>query len=296
MKKDEDVIADEIRQELQDHDAWAALDPDAQLTLLANGLALYGATCEEDLIASLVPLYSTVRDLTPAADRARVLSAIRSAIDDVGLSCNALLPFILLDDDVGIVSTAALDLAMYQPGGPDGLEGVRRIIGHIERGEVQDRGAAFGGLLLLGDARVCALLRPPRVALEADEVKTAVLRCSSGFVYEAVIDFYLDWLDSLPGDESDARYAHVASALHLMPERMNPRKVVSVKREFGETDPRKRVRLLGEWSLSEMGKRMEPRLVALEAREPPPKISSAILRAWGLSPRAPRGEQAIGDH
>ena len=78
----------------------------------------------------------------------------------------------------------------------DPMNRVKYIVALIEGGTLKNEGAAFGGLLNLGDERVCRLLAPLRDSLSHDAVNEAV-KCSTGFIYAATADFYLDWLEGM---------------------------------------------------------------------------------------------------
>src|SRR5262249_24540330 len=81
----------------------------------------------------------------------------------------ALLPFIAEDNSRGVVSTAVIDYVSLAPlTNHDPMSRVKDIIDMIERGVLENEGAAFGALLHIGDERVCQLLIPLRDTLDHD--------------------------------------------------------------------------------------------------------------------------------
>jgi hypothetical protein len=91
------------------------------------------------------------------------------------VSTNACLPYIADEAPMKIVSTAVID---YLSLGPvvddDPLGHFKVIIGMIEDATLENEGAAFGGLLHMGDKRVCDLLIPVRDGLDREAMNTAV--------------------------------------------------------------------------------------------------------------------------
>ena len=114
-----------------------------------------------------------------------------------GPSAGSITPFMLLDTDIGIVSSATSDYASFGTLiDNDPMTRPREIVGMIGKGMPRNSPAIIGGLLVLGDPRVCDLVRPLCDTLHDEEVAT-VSKCWSGFTAKCVVEFYLDWLDKL---------------------------------------------------------------------------------------------------
>jgi hypothetical protein len=132
------------------------------------------------------------------------------------VSTNALLPFIAEDEARMIVSTAIIDYVSLSPlSDSDPMSRVKDIVGMIESSVLENDGAAFGALLHIGDKRVCDLLIPLRDSLDHAAMNEAV-KCSTGFIHSATVDFYLDWLEGMEGVDMDGAFGVVASGLGLL--------------------------------------------------------------------------------
>jgi hypothetical protein len=113
------------------------------------------------------------------------------------------LPFIAEDNSRRIVSTAVINYVSLGPlTDGDPMSRVKDVIGMIESNMLENEGAAFGALLNIGGRRVCDLLIPLRDSLDRDAINNAV-NCSTGFIYSATADFYLNWLEGMEGTDQD---------------------------------------------------------------------------------------------
>lgn len=89
----------------------------------------------------------------------RGFNSCRNHIEINGTSLNALMPFLFLETEMGIVFTAALDFAMIpKPPDDDPVGRPRRLIADLQAGMGRNKGALLGGLVVLGGRRVNALL------------------------------------------------------------------------------------------------------------------------------------------
>ena len=277
--------------ELRDQDLWALLDGEELLQLLHRGLSAYGATNDESLVRLLMPVYMHAMETTDTAARFETYSAIKHEVEQGYVSMNALLPFLLVDQDTTIVSSATVDIAMIgRPATNDGLAWPRTIVSYLQQGMGENRGAVFGGLVSLGDRRVNTLLDEVKWTLTDTEVNAA-LRCWTGFPTLAAFEFWLNWLEELmgKGQGESAVYGTCASALPLILERTHVEYIADIERNFGYMhagDNMPSMHINGWLSVSEVGARFAERLYALEAREQPPKLISYVLTRYGLVPRA----------
>ena len=213
------------------------------------------------------------------------------------VSINAFLPFIAEDNSKMIVSTAVINyvsLGPFTDGDP--MSRVKDIIGMIESNVLENEGAAFGGLLHMGDKRVCDLLIPLRDSLDDDAMNNAV-KCSTGFIHSATADFYLDWLEGMEGSDQDGAFGNVASGLGLLKKKSQIDQVATGHRPFparGST-PEQWKASLKPIPLAEYVQRISRRMYALERAEPPPRIMPHVLTEWGLKPLTDPAETAVLD-
>jgi hypothetical protein len=145
------------------------------------------------------------------------------------------------------------------------------------------RAGLFAGLLLLGDRRVTRLLWDARDELEVGELHR-VSYTRSGSLHAAFISFWLGFLENLNGDEADSRFGAAASALHRAPSETPDRKVIDIRRDFPLQYSVRPIELLKAWTLDDYAAIIAPRLRAIEAREPEPKVMPQVLEAWRIAP------------
>ena len=173
----------------------------------------YGMINDAKMIGPLAERYekSVVATYTEEK-RWELYRYIIGVLDNVDVvSVNALLPFIAEDPSQRIVSTAVIDYVSLGPlADNDPMSWPKDIIEMIKGSHLKDRGAAFGGLLHLADPRVCKLLWPIKDSLDREDVNVAV-KCSTGFLYSASLEFEIDWLEEMHGDFHDGLFGIVAS-------------------------------------------------------------------------------------
>lgn len=212
-----------------------------------------------------------------------------------GWTAGAFTPFMLLDDDIGIVSTATIDYcslgSLFDEGDPLGRP--RDAMAMVLRQLGRNPAAILGGLLCLGDPRVCALVAPLSRQMDEHQARTFT-RCSTGLTYKCVVDFYLQWLDELADRRdplSEANFGNAAAGLTRVADHPNPF-VIDGLRPFPVPPP-------GEpWDVTRIAREpfvdsIAERLFDLEARESTPKVMPHALRAFGLVPRSRPGDIAL---
>ena len=180
----------------------------------------HGIFNDVSAVPSLRRLYNEFFLPAPVARRKEVYEHVKMIVSGLGgWTASAFTPFMLLDDDIGIVSTATID---YTSLGTlidnDPISRPKDVVTMIVNGIPRNPAAVIGGLLALGDPRVCALVAPLRQMLDANQTAT-VTKCFSGFTAKCVVDFYLDWLEELV-DRQDydglALFGHVAAGLYRL--------------------------------------------------------------------------------
>jgi hypothetical protein len=255
---------------------------DQELDQFVNfAIGVYGMTSRMEFVPKLIALYELFLQRIPSAQRLQNYSAIRNQVMTGDMNVNGLLPYLCADDDIGIVSTAALDYAVLHPlNGSDPLTGPKSLLKLIGNGTLSCPAAAIGGMVMLGDQRVMDLLRGIRLQLVNTEVET-VTHCRTGYLFAAVIDFYVTWLEELKGDYDEAVFGTVAAALCNLVRGASDPIVRSIERVFPST-PDNAVRVLGSWPLQEYAKTVRPRLQAIARREKEPRVMPYVLEAWSF--------------
>lgn len=268
--------------------AALAGDPEELRQATYLGLMHYGATNDPAEVPRLVPLYNAVVRRSTLDERLALLEHVTEAVERRAASGNALMPFLIVDPEHRIVSTAALNLAVLTPG-DDPLAGPREVL-RIAVEDVMDvqqdtRTSILAGLILLGDRRVMGLLGRCWELVDAPH-RHALAKAKSGFVYAAVVDFYLDWLDACLESGDEGLFGNVAAQLATMP--MQPAsggRVIEIERIMPAWDAPDGipVRHLQSWSFADYARLIEPRLRDLLARESEPKVLPHVMRIWGLA-------------
>jgi len=247
----------------------------------------YGVYNDQNMIAGLAEFYKGAVMLKPEEERFEIYQHVSDLVANTSfVSANALLPFIAEDNSRKIVSTAVIDYVSIAPlTENDAMSRPKDIIGMIESGYLENEGAAFGALLFLGDERVCKLLWPLRDQLDPDATNEAV-KCSTGFIYSATADFYIDWLEGMEGDIEDGLFGIVSSGLYLLKKSCHQDVVFVGQRPFPANDasPGQFQAMLKAIPLGEYLQAAAPRFFALERSEPPPRIMPQVLYVWGLEP------------
>jgi hypothetical protein len=253
----------------------------------------YGVYHHEEMIQPLAQLYQDFVMKLPKDRRwelYRHVSRIVEASSDI--MANALLPFMVEDDDRQIASTAAINYVSLQGlADNDPMSRVKDVIAIIESGELRNEGAVFGGLLHIGDRRVCQLLLSLRESLDREAIREAT-NCQTGFIYAATAEFYIDWLEGLEGDRNDQHFGLVAAGLGLLKKRSQSDEVYTGQRPFPTRSVSRE-----EWAVmrkpvpySEYLKHIAPRMYALELAEPPLRVMPHVLAEWGLKPKTDPSE------
>jgi hypothetical protein len=282
-----------IVQAMLDESHWRPLEEEALTSLLFEGISLYGQTNWEPLVRVIAPVYLHAMEQVPVETRKELQAAIRQKIEASETSINALLPFLFLETEMGVVSTSAIDFAMVpKPPEDDPLGWPRRLVSDLEAGMGANKGAILGGLITLGDRRVNDLLREVKWLISDDEIGVAV-RCISGMPAVATIEFWLGWAEELSeaGLDNTGLFGQVASGLAFLVQHMRVDSFADISRNFGylhlEDNNVQSMVIHGQYSKLALAERYANRLYALEASESPPKLMSDVIRHLGMEPKAP---------
>lgn len=264
-----------------------------------TGLALrHGLINDVRALPDLARFYSESFLSAPIERRKAIYRHVAGIVPQLGAdTAGAFMPFILLDTDIGIVSTATVD---YTSVGSlfdgDPLTRPRDVADMVTKGLAQNPAAVIGGLLTLGDPRVCEILKPLRKDLD-DVDASAIANCGSGSLAKCTVEFFLDWLDELVDRSDDPPslriFGAVAAALHNI---VSGRKLPFV---WGGLRPFPAAGHEAEWAAREkivpvaFSAQIADRLYDLERREHPPRVMPRVIRACDLTPRTQRSEEAV---
>jgi hypothetical protein len=258
----------------------------------------HGIFNDRAALPSLMRFYNEVFLQAPVDRRREIYGHLTIIVPQLGgRTAGALTPFMLLDPDMGIVSTATIDYAsLGSLLNDDPMTRPRDAISMIEKGIPENPAAVIGGLLALADPRVCRLLQPLRGSLDEHQVET-VTKCFSGVTAKCVVEFYLDWLEELV-DRRDHRslsiFGHVAAGLYRLADRRKIPFIADGPRPFpvpqDEDVPWPDYKQLDP---QEFAVSIASRLFDLERREPPPKVLPHAIRAFGLTPRTASQDIAL---
>jgi hypothetical protein len=242
----------------------------------------------EHVIASMDMMYATMLAHLTREERLALLVELAVSLPIGEESARALTPFITRESDVGVISSAAIDVAMLMPPSEDkplaGPAYLAELAMHAEIGEAA-RVGLVQALLLLGDRRVQPFIE--RVwQLLTPEQRTSVTHARSGLAYASMIEFYMAQLD----EEDEVLFGALAAALAQLPlqtlDGMKPDRVSDVERRFPSSmrDTQSPLMLKQEWSVAEYGGVIADKLRALAARESEPKILPLVMYIWGIDP------------
>ena len=267
---------------------WATADSDELCQAAFFGLMHYGAANDPEEVTQLVPLYNAVVERTAVEERIELLQQVTSAVEQQAVSGNALMPFLIVDPAHQIVSTAALNLAVLTPG-DDPLTGPREVlriaVDHVDDTRQNTRTSILAGLMLLGDRRVLEMLGPCWELVDAEH-RHDLARATSGYIYAAVVDYYLDWLDACLKAGDGSLFGNVAAQLARMPmKEAGARKVFEMERIMPTwlAPDGVPIRYKQTWGINEFARLIEPRFRDLLARETEPKVLPMVMQMWGLS-------------
>ncbi|MDR6632303.1 hypothetical protein J2X72_001074 [Phyllobacterium sp. 1468] len=239
-------------------------------------------------LPALVQFYNSYLLPSPVERRKEIYAHVKNIVPLLGgHTAPAFNPFMMLDTDTGIVSTATVDYASIgKLIENDPMTRPRDAMDMVANASPRNPAAIVGGLLCLGDHRVCALVTPMRRALDIAQVKI-VSNCYTGYTHRCVVEFYLDWLDetlSNQNEDSQASFGHIAAGLYRLafgdgdavldgprPFPFDYEELLSGRRKI---DPR------------EFASSIEDRLYSIEQREAAPKVMPHVIRAFNLTPRS----------
>lgn len=272
-------------------------DDDGGVTNLLAALAEYGQLNDVRMVSDLLEQYRKYMTEASAEERFELMQAVTSLVTDGTTSINALNPFVSVEVDFSVASTAALNYAVLMPlDQGDPMTGPKYILGLARSHPDQDmRTALLAGLISLGDQRVTELLIGQWSLLDVPH-QVQLTRVWNENPWAGTVEFYIRWLESLVDDGQP--FGAIAGLLARMPADSKYTTVHDCERPFPINSPEAQAakdeasakgqpfgyRILGDWTFAEYGELIGRRLAAIERREPPPKVMTAVLQAWGITP------------
>src|SRR6516164_675286 len=128
----------------------------------------HGIFDDRAALPSLMRFYDEFFLKAPVDRRREIYRHVAMIASQIGgWTAGAMTPFMLLDPDMGIVSTATIDYtSLGSLLNNDPMTRPKDAISMIEKGIPRNPAAVIGGLLALADPRVCRLLQPLRGSLD----------------------------------------------------------------------------------------------------------------------------------
>lgn len=289
---------EDVREMLVDHSCWTGLKGDDLLQFLGWAMLLYGRDVDSSLIGDLSSLYEFALGNTDPEHRLLHLQNLAGEAERYRLAACTFLPPLIVDTDQSIVSSAAINLIALSLSDENGLPAEFIELDHLfERGAPANPGAVLGGLTTMGDRRFHPKLHRWKGYLDEAAVAVAA-RCQSPFVTHGEVLFWLDWaqeLIDLDDPQSEGIFGLIASALARLGQN-NPYDLVQdVERQFPAYAFDEPVSCLAQWKKHQYAHEISERLYRCENYESAPKVFSAVLRTWGLEPKADLMDQFIPD-
>lgn len=251
----------------------------------------YGYYNDPAMIKDLIKLFDEIYAWQSLEVKRRIYSHVAMIVPQLGGDlAGAFTPFMLLEDELGIVSTATVDYASI--GTLSDNNPMTRpidIMMMIERNMPRNPAAVIGGLLVLGDPRVCKLLEPLRSSIPPDYVPE-ITKSFSGFSYKCVIEFYMDWIDELIDEkdfESESIIGHVIAGLYRLAKFNKYNYILDGLRPFPVEHQTRTNVTIKQLSLEDYTQSISHRLYDLERREGEPKLMPHVIRGFGLEPLSP---------
>lgn len=257
--------------------------PNAAMRLLGEML-VYGRTNNPGMIPALRMLYgSAVEDCT-VQEREEIYEFLLDFAEKKRATPNVLVPFMGSEPVGYLASRAVIDFCMIaaaHSGKPE--EGMWQVGGIMRSGQLENLGAVFGGLLCLGDRRAHPYLLEVRPMLAPEDVDQ-VVRTFTGFLSAATVEFYLDWMEECRRDFNDRLFGALAAGLVNQVSRAQQPYVMTGERDLPPGRlPREVAERREAWvPLEDYAQQIAPRLLALDAAEPEPKVMPDVLEAWGI--------------
>lgn len=238
--------------------------------------------------------YARVVELTDPGVRWRSLNALGGVMAAAPYDPVVYLPILSLETETRIAAAAAVEFVCCTGWSKGEHEGMRVLEEHLRAGRIRNPGAVFGGLVIMGEAALHADLLRWKECLTAEQVDEAA-QVSSSPQHHPSLSFWLDWAEELIESPSSYQQRIFGScALAMVAGLDEPTgRVEEIVRSFPSHGRESALRRTRFWTQEEYAGFLAPRLYRLEAEERPPKLFSAVLRRWGLEPKAKLKDQVV---
>lgn len=295
---------DGVSSRVADSSAWPAPNSRALVKLLFDGVLAYGLSSDESRVPPLMALYKHCLEHVDIEQRMAVYRELRDLQLSAKISINVYMPFLFVETHPSLVAEAVIDYCMtYLPDPADPLGACKDVCRWIDQDVTGNRGAAFGGLLCLGDDRVMELLATLKWTLTTEEIHVAS-RSGTGMPTMAGVEFWLSWTEELVtnGLGDSALMGAVATGLASVERDRRVGEYLSIRRNFGYLATGARIYdgahspsmdVLQRFTPTDIISRYAPRMYALKAKEGEPKVMSDVLTAFGLEPHAPVEQRSV---
>jgi len=281
----------------QHPDQWETIS-EVELTQLFNhAMLIYGMTQDAERMEPLGALYAVALNRLSAADRLRVFSSVsvwaeqRARKTSSGGCALPLFPFMALDDDYQIVSSAALSIGeLWGADSDDDWCGRATVFSHaMGITDHTRRCSMLAGLVALGDEPTLAQISRTDLNLPRQE-RMALLGHASPFPYVAVAEFLLRWAEDAVNEDEEEMAAALGALGHLAKVATGDKSNIYAGRGICELQrrypawayPQDEVISWGRsWSVAEFGAEIRPRLELLASREQQePKIAMGLMKVF----------------
>lgn len=284
---------------------WDELTENELIKLLSWGCATYVGVKNEVRSEYLHRLYAHAVKTLPSRTRAQVAVDLMRHLEQLARGSGwghptAMVPFLKLDVDFVVVSTATLQAAqLIEPAKGDPMTGPRELFElALDTADTHVQVAMLAGLAALGDRRVYGLIDGQWHCVPRAAHNGLITSMSRQWPTVAAIDFLVDRLERSAGEEQGSLMPIIALALVRLAEsaraldRARPvagagvRDVERVFPSWAVPADEDSVVVRTTYTLAEIGSRIIPRLEALAAAERFPRALMAALRAWGDAPES----------
>jgi hypothetical protein len=279
---------------------WSQLSENELIDVLSWGCATYVGVKNDVRSEYLHRLYAHAVETLSPRTRAQVAIDLMRPLEQVARvsgwgHSTAMAPFLKLDPDFVVVSTAALQAAqLMEPIDGDPMTGPREVLDvALETDDLNIQVAMLGGLAALGDGRVLDLIDGRWRGVPRAIQNGFFMSISWQWPTVAGIDFLMNRLERAADEGQSRLVGSIAGALLRLAESarsfdqgrpLTGAGVRDIERVFpswavpAEESP---VVVRATHSADEIASRILPRLERVAIIEDSPKVLLRALRAWG---------------
>jgi hypothetical protein len=104
-----------------------------------------------------------------------------------------------------------------------------------------------------------------------------IIKCGSGFLHSAIIEFYMDWLEELLEEGNEQAFGIISAGFVKLFMQPKMPTVTSIKRLFPATLDNA-IEILDEWPIEEYVSSVLPRLQHIAEMETMPRIFPEVIQ------------------